>query len=219
MAFISETWKKYIPEDIQQKYEIYDYKHAAAILYTEFPEHFSDVCTVLRNFTISKSDITSRGGNESNIPKKFSDILRPMGWEEKKLHARVIVDDNEISHDTHLVDYMKGRVAFDLEWNSKDQTYDRDLYAFKSFFDYDKLSLGILVTRSTDLNIYFTDLGTYVAEDGTEKKYMAKYGASTTQMGKLLPRLEAGRNGGCPILVFGITRKAIVEDISNGYTV
>jgi CRISPR-associated protein Csd2 len=219
MAFISETWKKYIPEDIQQKYEIYDYKHAAAILYTEFPEHFSDVCTVLRNFTISKSDITSRGGNESNIPKKFSDILRPMGWEEKKLHARVIVDDNEISHDTHLVDYMKGRVAFDLEWNSKDQTYDRDLYAFKSFFDYDKLSLGILVTRSTDLNIYFTDLGTYVAEDGTEKKYMAKYGASATQMGKLLPRLEAGRNGGCPILVFGITRKAIVEDISNGYTV
>jgi len=41
---------------------------------------------------------------------------------------------------------------------------------------------------------------------------MAKYGASTTQMGKLLPRLEAGRNGGCPILVFGITRKSIIEE-------
>lgn len=24
-------------------------------------------------------------------------------------------------------------------------------------------------------------------------------------MGKLLPRLEAGRSGGCPVLVFGIT--------------
>jgi len=38
---------------------------------------------------------------------------------------------------------------------------------------------------------------------------MPKYGASTTHMGKLLPRLEAGRNGGCPILVFGITTKLL----------
>jgi CRISPR-associated protein Csd2 len=51
------------------------------------------------------------------------------------------------------------------------------------------------------------------------ENYMAKYGASTTQIGKLLPRLEAGRNGGCPILVFGITRKAITEERNNGYSV
>lgn len=212
MVYRSESWKKYIPDDIKAKYEIYDYKHAAAILYCEFPEHFNEICGVLRQFIIKKDDITSRGGNESNIPKKFSDILRPLGWEEKQLHAKVVVDDHEISHDTHWVDYLKGRVAFDLEWNSKDQTYDRDLYAFKSFFDYDKISVAILVTRSTDLNYYFSELGTYFATDGTERKYMAKYGASTTQMGKLLPRLEAGRNGGCPILVFGITRKSIIEE-------
>ena len=41
---------------------------------------------------------------------------------------------------------------------------------------------------------------------------MQKFGASTTQMGKLLPRLNAGRNGGCPILVFGITPK-IFDDV------
>ncbi|MFP4030091.1 MAG: hypothetical protein ACOC98_08885 [Thermodesulfobacteriota bacterium] len=28
-------------------------------------------------------------------------------------------------------------------------------------------------------------------------------------MGKLLPRLQAGRNGGCPVLVFGITPKLL----------
>jgi hypothetical protein len=28
-------------------------------------------------------------------------------------------------------------------------------------------------------------------------------------MKKLLPRLEAGRNGGCPVLVFGITQKLL----------
>lgn len=202
-------WKKYIPEDIIEKYEIHDYKHAATILYNEFRQQFDEIIHVLRQFYIKKEDIIARGGNESSIPKKFSEILRPLGWEEKQLHAKLIVDDAEISHDTHWVDYIKGRIAFDLEWNSKDQTFDRDLYAFRSFFDYNKISLAILVTRSTDLDPYFENLGTYTDETGKFRRYKDKYGASTTQMGKLLPRIESGRNGGCPILVFGITRKAI----------
>lgn len=213
MDELNNNWTKYIPEDIAQKYEIHDFKHAAAILFNEFKQQFDEVIHVLRQFYITKEDIIARGGNESTIPKKFSEILRPLGWEEKQLHAKLIVDESEISHDTHWVDYIKGRIAFDLEWNSKDQTYDRDLYAFKSFFDYNKISLAILVTRSTDLDPYFESLGTYIDENGKTRKYKDKYGASTTQMGKLLPRIESGRNGGCPILVFGITRKAI-----NGYT-
>lgn len=40
--------------------------------------------------------------------------------------------------------------------------------------------------------------------DGTPKLCKQKYGASTTWMGKLLYRLNAGRHGGCPVLVFGI---------------
>ncbi|MXY82808.1 MAG: restriction endonuclease, partial [Gemmatimonadetes bacterium] len=38
------------------------------------------------------------------------------------------------------------------------------------------------------------------------------YGASTTHMSKLLPRIEGGGGGGCPILVFGISKKLYVED-------
>lgn len=211
MDFDPFSWKKYIPEDVAEKYEIHDFKHAAAILYTEFRQQFDEIIHVLRQFYITKEDIVTRGGNESSIPKKFSEILRPLAWEEKQLHAKVIVDEHEISHDTHWVDYIKGRIAFDLEWNSKDQTYDRDLYAFKSFFDYDKISLAILVTRSTDLDPYFESLGTYTDENNKVRKYKDKYGASTTQMGKLLPRIQSGRNGGCPIIVFGITRKVIKD--------
>jgi hypothetical protein len=40
---------------------------------------------------------------------------------------------------------------------------------------------------------------------------MQKYGAATTWMGKLLYRLNAGRHGGCPVLVFGITPE-VIED-------
>ena len=121
-----------------------------------------------------------------------------MGWAEGKLKAKLIVDDTEITSDTHKIDYLKNKIAFDLEWNSKDQTFDRDLYAFRAFFDYHRISMGILVTRSQELNPYFRKLGLF-----------QKYGASTTHMGKLLPRLNAGRSGGCPVLVLGITTRLL----------
>ncbi|MDB5227767.1 MAG: restriction endonuclease [Bacteroidota bacterium] len=187
------AWEDYIPEDIQTLYEVYDFHHAAAILATEFKTEFDEICEALRNFSFSQDDITTSGGNESQIPKKFSKLLRP-NWLEKKMEAKLVVDNVELNIDTHKVDYIKGRVAFDLEWNSKDQTFDRDLYAFRAFFEYNKISVGVLVTRSLLLDDLFINLG-----------IRSKYGASTTHIGKLLYRLAAGRNGGCPVLVFGIT--------------
>lgn len=200
------VWKDHIPADIANLYEVHDFKHASAILVTEFPAEFHEVCDALRIFRFTEEDVITGGGNESNIPKKFSNILRPMGWKEEQLNAKMLIDDKIICHDTHKVDYSKGRVAFDLEWNSKDQTFDRDLYAFRNFFEYDKISVGILVTRSNDLDQYFDSLGTIEG-----KRIKNKYGASTTHMKKLLPRLEAGRNGGCPLLVFGITQRLLLK--------
>lgn len=203
------SWEDYIPQDIKHLYEVYDYKHAAVILAKEFPVEFEEICNSLRTFRFSKDDIITPGGNESTIPKKFSEILRPLGWVERQLNAKLIVDDQEISHDTHRIDYCKNRVAIDLEWNSKDQTFDRDLYAFRAFFEYDKISVGVLVTRSQNLDSFFEKLGTVTDRYGTTRNVKAKYGASTTHIGKLLPRLKAGRSGGCPILTFGITSELL----------
>lgn len=207
---INMSWKTFIPSDIAQLYEIHDFKHAAAILSQEFPWEFWEICTALRKFNFTEDEVKAPGGNESAIPKKFSYILRPYGWKERQLSAELVVDKKEVvSYDTHKVDYIKGRVALDLEWNSKDQTYDRDLYAFRAFFEYDKISVGVLITRSNELDPWFDNLGEYTDKYGVPRKYKAKFGASTTHMGKLLPRLRAGRNGGCPVLVFGITPKLV----------
>ncbi|MEL7097184.1 MAG: BglII/BstYI family type II restriction endonuclease, partial [Pseudomonadota bacterium] len=55
-------------------------------------------------------------------------------------------------------------------------------------------------------NTFFRNLGNVLNKDGSEGKepVYKKYGASTTWMGKLLYRLDAGRNGGCPVLAVGI---------------
>ena len=82
-----------------------------------------------------------------------------------------------------------------MEWNSKDQTFDRDLYAFRTFYECGVITCGVIITRSESLNQVFASLGSEIKN---------KYGASTTWMGKLIPRIHARRHGGCPLLVIGI---------------
>jgi hypothetical protein len=114
--------------------------------------------------------------------------------------------------DGHQIDYMFGRVALDVEWNSKDQTFDRDLYAFSAFYDAAAIDLGIIITRgrSIDETDFLKRLGNVLNKDGSEgsESVSRKFGASTTTMQKLLYRLEAGRNGGCPVLAVGIKAEA-----------
>ena len=194
-------------DQVKKVYEYHDHQHCVAILTLDYPDLFSEICDVLLAFKFTEAQVKAPGGSESQIPKSFSNILRPLGWEEKQLTAKLVVDKKTVSTDTHKVDYVKGEIAFDLEWNSKDQTFDRDLYAFRAFFEYRKIAVAVLVTRSNDLDTYFKSLGRYTDKYGTEREYKAKYGASTTHMNKLLPRLRAGRSGGCPILAIGITQK------------
>ena len=68
----------------------------------------------------------------------------------------------------------------------------------------------MIVTRSEELNDVFRLL-----KDGSGASLIKKYGASTTWLGKLLPRLNSRRNGGCPILAVGI-RKPCVADWRDG---
>ena len=103
-----------------------------------------------------------------------------------------------MSHDspTHKVDCFKNQVALEVEWNNKDPFYDRDLNNFRLLFELRVVSVGVIVTRCDELQAIFDEIGKG-----------SSYGSSTTHMSKLLPRIEGGGGGGCPILVFGITRQ------------
>ena len=103
--------------------------------------------------------------------------------------------------DGHNIDYVKNKIAFDLEWNSKDQTFDRDILAMRTFFDCGLIDAGIIVTRAENLNDVFRNLNV-----------LSKYGASTTWMGKLTPRLDSRRQGGCPVLAVGITKECVLDE-------
>ncbi len=230
----------YISEEVLQLYDVYSYRHAAALLATSFPDELREIESALLGFRITKQDIGMPGGNESEIPKKISTTLRPAGWVEARIrgdlvvrmqeHSETFLDDGTVQKnklleseprqienfiDGHKIDYVKGRVAFDLEWNSKDQTFDRDLYAMRAFHECGLVSAGIMLTRSEKLDPVFRKVPQLDKFGNTVKPSVkSKYGASTTWMGKLLYRLNAGRHGGCPVLVFGITPK-LIQDWNN----
>ena len=92
-------------------------------------------------------------------------------------------------------------MALEIEWNNKDPFFDRDLNNFRLLFELRAVSVGIIITRCDNLQEIFHSLGRG-----------SSYGASTTHMSKLLPRINGGGGGGCPILVFGITKKLYIED-------
>ncbi|QXP89510.1 BglII/BstYI family type II restriction endonuclease [Methylococcus capsulatus] len=229
--------ERYVSAEVRALYDVYSYRHAAAILANSFPDELAEIEAALLAFRITTRDIGTPGGNESVMPKKFSRTLRPAGWVEARIQGDLLVRMQEYDEtflpdgkvkkvkrseitprmienfiDGHKIDYVKGRVAFDLEWNSKDQTFDRDLYALRAFHECGLISAGVMVTRSEKLNPVFDVVPQLnKAGEATGKTVRAKYGASTTWMGKLLYRLNAGRHGGCPVLVFGITPK-LIED-------
>ena len=219
-------YSEYIDQEVLSKFEFFNYGHAFEILYNTFTDEWNEVLDCLSQLQLTLSDIKMPGGNESPIPKKFDDVLYPYGWREIRISGDLIVkkyprqtaqrrgrfadepsDTETISGyiDGHNIDFLKNKVAFDLEWNSKDQTFDRDLLAMRTYFDCGLIDVGIIVTRSEELNDIFRNV---TDDNGTP--LIRKYGASTTWMGKLTYRLDSRRNGGCPILAVGI-RKGCIE--------
>lgn len=207
----TERLNKILPGDILSKYEVYNYHHAAEILSLAYPNEFEEIVKALRNIDIVIDDITARGGSESAIPKKFKDIFNSDGWFETKITGNLNVifsytngskDHEEFPYNDYVsgykIDFEKNSIAVDVEWNSKDQTFDRDLTAMRRYYELGLISLGVIITRGTDLKSF-------------PKHYnlSTKYGASTTWMGKLTYRLDALRSGGCPILAIGITPENI----------
>ncbi len=201
---------KFFPRDILEKYEIYNYHHAAEILTTSFPEEYDEIIMALREVHIDINDILTAGGNESPIPPKFKRILFPLGWDETKVEGDLHVNLNFRSAkkqsrsfvlpnyvNGYNIDFYKNSIALDTEWNSKDQTFDRDLTSMRRYYELNIISLGIIITRGTELKTFPKHYG------------LNKFGASTTWMGKLTDRLDSIKSGGCPILAIGITPQCI----------
>lgn len=194
--------EKHFPKELWRKYEFHQWKHACAILKSDFQNEWKDLVAMLEKFQLLKSWIIRGGGNKTELAQWIDKFLGERGWIEKQFSTSVIVDKRKMESPTHKIDCYKNRIGLELEWNNKDPFFDRDLNNFRLLFDLRAISVGIIITRCDELQEIFNDLGRG-----------SSYGMPTTHMSKLLPRIEGGGGSGCPILVIGMKKSLFTEDI------
>lgn len=190
-----------LPQFVNDHYECHEWKHASAILSQDFPDEWQDLLDLLCTFRLKKSWIAQGGGNKTRLAGFIDNFLTERGWQEKQFQTAIEVDGARLDSPTHKIDCYKNGIALEIEWNNKDPFYDRDLNNFRLLFDLRAVSVGIIITRSDELQDIFNRLGRG-----------SSYGNSTTHMSKLLPRIQGGGGAGCPLLVFGITKRLLKED-------
>jgi hypothetical protein len=197
--------ERFVPPHLLALYEVHEWRNGLAVLTAACPDEWGDIVAALSEFRLYASEIIKRGGNRSAIAIRLDSLLALRGWRTQSFNTKIVVDNRERRSPTHKIDMFKGGVAFETEWNNKDPFFDRVLNNFRLLFDLRVIQAGVIVTRTDNLHHIAVKLG----------RKASSYGQSTTHMSKLLPRLEGGGGGGCPVVVFGIRSAAYVDDRSS----
>ncbi len=80
-----------IPADMRAKYDFFSYRNAAVILSETREPEWAELIDALRQFSITSTMIRMAGGNESEMPKLVTDLLRPNGWYETTIQGDLLI--------------------------------------------------------------------------------------------------------------------------------
>ena len=58
---------EHVPDDLELLYEFQEWRHATAILATDFPAEWAEIVDVLRGFRLKRSDVAAKGGRKSPV--------------------------------------------------------------------------------------------------------------------------------------------------------
>lgn len=210
---LTSSYEKVIPADIRAKYDWIETRNAAAVLNAADPHAFAEVLAVLADFTLLATDITVPGKNKSALAMRLDLEFREKGWREaaydtyirsvlktkpyKKAGEKKETEIETLSTSQgYRIDNVKRRTAVDVEWNAKDGNLDRDVGAYRSFYDAGVIDGAVVITRNhASIRALSIQLGRVEGFKTT----------TTTNIEKLQDRVSRGDGGGCPILGVGIT--------------
>ncbi|KZE89686.1 BglII/BstYI family type II restriction endonuclease [Microbacterium sp. TNHR37B] len=197
-------------------------RYADVILRESFSDRARDLEKALDNFAPTLDELRSGGGGRTVFVKRFDDSLEAMTaeggqriWGKQNITiSKSIALDGTTLRTTrtrgHEID-MFGRgtldapipgIAVEMEWNNKDPFYDRDLINFQALHHEGAIAVGVIITRGPGLQALIGP--TVRSKDGG-----FKYGQSTTHWDKLIPKVNLGGGGECPLLLIGIEPERI----------
>lgn len=181
-------------------------RYADLILQHAFPMQFGHLIAALENFDPQLHELISGGGNKTPFVSRFDRFLADLGWGKRKIVITKLLDDEPVSRVRgHEIDMFAAGgsdspypgVAVEQEWSNKDPFFDRDLLNFQALHREGALAVGVIITRGPTLQ-------TLIKLVVRNAKGEEKYGESTTHWNKLVPRVNLGGGGECPLLLIGI---------------
>lgn len=194
-------------------------RYADVILKNSFPDRFTDLVGALTDFHPTLDELRAGGGGRTVFVARFDASLAVMhggsvwGKQNITIDKSVGLDGTPLRSTRtrgHEIDmFGKGTdeqplpgIAVEMEWNNKDPFYDRDLISFQALHQEGAISVGVIVTRGPGLQALIGP--TIRSKDGG-----LKYGQSTTHWAKLVPKVNLGGGGECPLLLIGIEPERI----------
>jgi len=176
----------------------------------------------LESFRPTLDELRAGGGGRTEFVKRFDSSLAtrhpddPQVWGEQNITidksigfgGRIEPVSRVRGHEIDMfglgsLEQAFPGVAVEMEWNNKDPFFDRDLINFQALHREGAIAVGVIVTRGPELQDLIS--GIIRSKDGGYK-----YGASTTHWNKLIPRVDLGGGGECPLLLVGIEPERVV---------
>lgn len=189
---------------IPEGYAVRNINYGLELLANAFPKHHASLVRALDSWEIAWADIEAGGGNKSAVTRHFEEAFEGEGWRETSLELETRLGGVTTIARTHKIDLFKRGpnddlpgVGIELEWNNKDEFFDRDLINFEALHRARGLAVGIVVTRGPQL------------QEELRAKGLEKFGARSTHWEKLMPRLDLGRGGATPIVAIGLEPERI----------
>lgn len=183
-------------------------RYADLILREAFPERFEQFVATLEAYSIEVGELLRGGGGRASHTARFDATLATYGWGKRNISISRLIDGKPL-HITkgHEIDMFAEAspddpypgIGVEMEWSNKDPFYDRDLLNFQALHHEGALAVGIIVTRGPALQRIIGP--TIKSGPGSTA---GKYGQSTTHWNKLIPRVNLGGGGECPLILVGI---------------
>lgn len=191
-------------------------RHADVILAQVFSDRHRDLVQALSDYRPSLDELRQGGGGRTVFTRRFDESLAAMRqddqivWGKQNVTIRKTIEldgttmrrSRTRGHEIdmfgigHLHEPLPG-IAVEMEWNNKDPFFDRDLINFQALHHEGAIAIGVIVTRGPSLQAL---IGPLIRS----KDNGLKYGQSTTHWNKLIPKVNLGGGGECPLLLIGI---------------
>ena len=227
-----------VPPSVRDRFSFYEVRNACGVLAAVARDEWKDIIDVLEGFSFSANLLLQAGGNNSAMADRLNGELRARGWAEckyvvrreafieyrEKSRANETLPDSETP--SYWVDNRKGRVLVDVEWNAKDGNLDRDLAAYRAWYEDGLIDGAVIITKdrvsllhlACDLWAEYLDVAyedVYNATRRPAKKRTERERelaipldlttTTVTSLDKAKPRVGRGEAGTCPVAVIAVS--------------